>query len=114
MQRHRMVTIGAATHDGFSRSVRHRFFFTRSNFSIRKIILFMHMWCFDHPQKYMFELEMGEENYTTIVDWCSFMREICTAYLKRHPIESGGINEEDGTPIVVEIDEFKYFHRKYH
>ncbi|GFR96552.1 hypothetical protein ElyMa_004454400 [Elysia marginata] len=73
------------------------------------------MWCFDHPQKYMFELEMGEENYTTlVVDWCSFMREICTAYLERHPIELGGINEEDGTPIVVEIDESKYFHRKYH
>ena len=41
------------------------------------------------------------------------MREVCEQYLEENSQQLGGL-DENGEPIVVEIDESKYFHRKYH
>ena len=41
------------------------------------------------------------------------MREECETWLNNNLIELSGM-EENGDPILVEIDESKYFHRKYH
>ena len=41
------------------------------------------------------------------------MRDVCEEYLERNPNELGGM-DNNGEPIEVEIDESKYFHRKYH
>ena len=41
------------------------------------------------------------------------MREICEQLLEENPQQLECLNE-NGEPIVVEIDESKYFHRKYH
>ena len=49
----------------------------------------------------------------TIVDWCSFRREVCDRHLQANPTELAAI-DDTGAPIVVQIDESKYFHRKYH
>lgn len=35
-------------------------------------------------------------------------------YVERHSEEIGGLDIATGMPITVEIDESKYFHRKYH
>nr|XP_047137995.1 uncharacterized protein LOC124814389 [Hydra vulgaris] len=43
----------------------------------------------------------------------NFCRDVCEVDLETNPSVIGGINA-DGTPIVVEIDESKFFHRKYH
>ncbi|KAH0813378.1 hypothetical protein GEV33_009413 [Tenebrio molitor] len=48
----------------------------------------------------------------TIVDWCNFCREVCERDLKENPIEVGGFDQL-GVPKIVEIDESKFFHRKY-
>ncbi|KAL8602278.1 hypothetical protein ACOMHN_022791 [Nucella lapillus] len=50
----------------------------------------------------------------TVVDWCNFIREVCDEDLRRHPQQISGFDLQTGQPIVVEIDETKYFHRKYH
>ena len=47
------------------------------------------------------------------VDWCDFLREECESWLTNHSQEIGGMDDQ-GHPIVVEIDRSKYFHRKYH
>ena len=49
----------------------------------------------------------------TIIDWYNLLRELCERYLEEHPTEVGDFDENDN-PITVEIDESKFFHRKYH
>nr|KAG5690783.1 hypothetical protein BaRGS_015310 [Batillaria attramentaria] len=39
---------------------------------------------------------------------------VCEEDLRLHPQQVGGLDEVTGQPIIVEIDETKYFHRKYH
>jgi transposase-like protein len=41
------------------------------------------------------------------------MREECQKWLDNNTTEIGGMNQ-NGDSIIVEIDETKYFHRKYH
>ena len=55
------------------------------------------------------------DNNVTIVDWCNFCRDICAQWLAHNDnvTEIGGLRD-DGTPIVVEIDESYFFHLKYH
>jgi len=48
-----------------------------------------------------------------IVDWCNFMRKEYQVWLTNNNEQIGGM-DADGEPTVVEIDESKYFHRKYH
>ena len=69
------------------------------------------MWSKDYPQKdIQWEVSV---NKNTVVDWCSFLRKVCEQHLEAHPQEIGGM-DDNGNPIVVEIDESKFFHRKYH
>ena len=49
----------------------------------------------------------------TLADWANLCRDVCEVDLETNPSVIGGINA-DGTPIVVEIDESNFFHRKYH
>ena len=53
------------------------------------------------------------KNKHSLVNWCNFIREVCEQYLETHQQQHGG-SHDDGSPIVVEIDESKYFHRKHH
>ena len=49
----------------------------------------------------------------TVSHWCTFIRDLCETTIENNPQELGGFNE-NGDPIEVEIDESKFFHRKYH
>ena len=59
----------------------------------------------------MHEADVG--TWHIIVDWCNFMRVECQVWLTNNNEQIGGM-DADGEPVVVEIDESKYFHRKYH
>lgn len=97
--------------DNFTQSVRHKSFFSNSHLSLKHLILLLYFWAYDTPQTIiMHELSIGD--WHTVVDWINFIREVCEQFLEDNPIELGGI-DEDGYPIIVEIDETKYFHRKY-
>jgi len=56
----------------------------------------------------LIQLQSGIESRTTVIDWYNFMHKECEIWLCNNPDEVGG------QPIVAEIDESKYFHRKYH
>ena len=60
------------------------------------------------------ELELGSEH--TCSDWYNFVRDICETHLINIREQIGGIEIVNGVivPKVVEIDESKFFHWKYH
>jgi len=62
------------------------------------------------PQKDMMH-EAGIDEKTA-VDWCNFLREECETWLMNNQEEIGGM-DDNGDAIKVEIDESKFFHRKY-
>ena len=49
----------------------------------------------------------------TSVDWSNLIRDVCATDVRRNPIQLGGF-DNNGDPIIVEIDESYFFHRKYH
>ena len=94
------------------KSIREGSFFKESRMSLHSIIVIMYCWARDIPQKNACE-EAGGASPRTIVDWYNFCRDICAQWLENNPMEIGGLTE-NGDSIVVEIDESKFFHRKYH
>jgi hypothetical protein len=74
----------------------------------------MYRWSRDYTHKdFAHEGRIDETASHTTVDRCSFFREGCEGYLINYPVVMGGL-DEDGNSKVVEIDESKFFHRKYH
>jgi len=55
-----------------------------------------------------------EINESTVVDWSNFCREACQAWVERQQNRQVGGLDKNDEPIVVEVDETKYYHRKYH
>jgi len=72
----------------------------------------LYCWCSDMPLNVCIH-EAAIDSRQTGVDWANFCREECATYTSRNLIQIGGF-DANGSPIVVEIDETKYFHRKYH
>jgi hypothetical protein len=97
---------------GMRKSVRDGSFFSRSQFSLKKILVMTYCWACDMPQTQMAR-EADEINRGIVIDWCDYMRNECQTWLDANAAEIGGI-DANGDSIVVEIDETKYFHRKYH
>jgi transposase-like protein len=96
-------------------SIRDGSFFSGSHLSIETIIVIVYCWANDFPQKNIIaKAELSPTTSNTVVDWCSFCRDVCKQDLISHPTEIGGLHEDTLEPKIVEIDESKFFHRKYH
>ncbi|KAK7490632.1 hypothetical protein BaRGS_00018049, partial [Batillaria attramentaria] len=73
--------------------------FEKSKITLPNSTLLLYFWNMDFPQVQVArELQVSNR---TVVDWMNFIRE-----------QVGGLDEQTGLPIIVEIDESKYFHRK--
>ena len=72
----------------------------------------MYYWAKDAPMIHAAE-EAEVRIGHTAVDWCNFMREVCAIWVDLNPPRLGGLDLVTMEPIVVEVDEIKYFHRKY-
>jgi IS1 family transposase len=93
------------------KSVRDGSFFTGSHLTLQQIVIVVYCWSRDMPQKdIMREADIDKK---TTIDWCNFLREECETCLINNPEEIGGI-DANGDAMEVEIDESKFFHRKYH
>ena len=87
-------------------------FFSKSRLPLKQLLLYIHSWSRNVPQADI-QYETGIQGSATLADWGNFCRDVCEPDIEENPQIIGGINV-DGTPIVVEIDESKFFHRKYH
>ncbi|XP_047146191.1 male abnormal protein mab-31-like [Hydra vulgaris] len=94
-------------------SVREGSFFSKSRLPLQKLIYYIYGWSRNMPQKEIqHEAGLNDASHT-FADWANFCRDVCEVELETNLSVIGGINA-DGTPIVIEIDESKFFHRKYH
>lgn len=97
-----------------TRTIRKDSFFAKSKLTLKQILTIIYGWARDAPQKEIaHEANITQKSHNTMVDWCNFCREVCEHYLEANPMVIGGLND-DGTSKIVEIDETKFFHRKYH
>lgn len=97
---------------GVRKSVREGSFFSRSHLEIKQILILAYCWACDMPQLQMAR-EADVQCLKKVVDWCAFMREETENWIAANPDEIGGF-DDNGQSIIVEIDETKFFHRKYH
>ena len=94
------------------KSIRDGSFFARSHLPTKQIMQLVYSWSRDWPQN-MTSYEVGIGRKHTVIDWFNFCREECGNYVDRNFSGLGGF-DVNGEPTVVEVDESKYFHRKYH
>ena len=91
---------------GMERSVRNGTWFEDSNLTLLQIIHITWLFVRQRPQIHAM-LDAGHLSRTTIVDWYSFCREVCSVFVERHSQKIGGPG------MIVEIDESKFGKRKY-
>lgn len=95
----------------FRRGVRVGSFFAQSHLALNQIVILVYCWTQDMPQTII--SRETETHLSTVVDWSNYCRKECQTWVERQPCQIGGM-DENGVPIVVEVDETKYSHRKYH
>lgn len=91
-------------------SVRDGSCFERSRLTIQQILLIIYSWATELPQHVA--AAEAETSTATVIEWFNFCKNECANWLHRNPIQVGGF-DEDGQPLVVEIDESKFPRRQY-
>ena len=71
----------------------------------------MYGFALDSPQQDI--AHEAETSTNTVCDWMNFCHDLCKQYIEENPTEIGGFND-NAQPLVIEINESKIFHRKYH
>ena len=87
-------------------SIRHGTFLYKSNLTSEKIVRFNYLWAHELLSVKTAKREFNMSN-STIVDWKSFLRDICTEHFIDNPAQLGGPG------MTVEIDESVFTQRKY-
>ncbi|XP_029656444.1 uncharacterized protein LOC115230381 [Octopus sinensis] len=96
----------------FSKSIRDGSFFSHSHLELKQILDYIYFWALN-SETIICSKESRSDFKKTSIDWGNFLRDVCVKWVEDHPCSLSGINSETMLPIVVEVDETKYFHRKY-
>ena len=78
---------------GMERSVRNGTWFEDSNLTLLQIIHITCLFVRQRPQTHAM-LDAGHLSRTTIVDWYSFCREVCSVFVERHSQKIGGAGND--------------------
>ena len=99
---------------GYKRSVRSGSLFSSSHLSLLQLLLFIYFYIHDSSLKHIM-LYIGVANRKTMCAWAAVVRNVCTQwlYIADVNLPIGGIADNTYTPIIVEVDETKFYHRKY-
>lgn len=81
-------------------------FFENSHLTLQQIVAVIYLWAYDCTNEQI--REFTDISDPTVVDYASFMRDICSWKLLQQPIILGGPNQ------IVQIDESVVAKRKYH
>ena len=95
----------------FTQSVRVNSFFEGAKVSLDTAIVLLYCWAADFLQLQIQRETLLSGNSVSL--WCTFLRDVCENVIENNSQELGGF-DENNEPIEVEIDESKFFHRKYH
>jgi transposase-like protein len=91
-------------------TVRRGSIFENVHLPLSTAVLLMYFWSVNLLQKHATrELNV---NKRTVIDMYNKCRRVCTWFAQREETELGGM-DENGNPVIVEVDESKFFHRKY-
>ena len=95
---------------GEKRNIRLHSFF-KSNLPLRKLVWLLFSWATEIAmQDVTWHLNISKH---TVIDWYNFVRDVCAIDVRNNPQPLGGF-DNNGSPIVVEIDESYFYLRKYH
>ena len=83
-------------------------FFAKSKLNLKQLMHVIYAFTEDLPNSWV-ERNVGL-SHTTVVDWYSFLREVCMQAKEDGLLET----KIGGTGVVVEIDESKFVKRKHH
>ena len=84
-----------------------------AGYPLKQLICYIYGWSRNMPQGDIQHEARMKNASATLAEWGKYCRDVCEKELEDNPTVIGGMNE-DGTSVVVEIDETKFFHRKYH
>ena len=101
-----------AGHCNYKCSIRNGSFFARSHFPLPTLVDIIYWWSIDVPL-HTLARECQLASPKTAVDWFNFLRDICLDYALDQQDEIGGL-DNTGNPKIIEVDESKFMHRKYH
>lgn len=84
-------------------TIRHGSFFEKSKLDLQKWLHILYMWSIDSSQKQI--VETVGVSQKSIIDCCSFLRDVCSWKLLRNPVILGGPG------CTVQIDESLFKHK---
>jgi len=93
-------------------SVRRGSFFALCVLRTDKIMMMMYYWLFEVKAKHVMLFE-SVDNWSTMVNYNNFFRMECRNWFQQGVVDLGGL-DVNGVPVIVEVDESYFFHRKYH
>ena len=93
------------------KSIRVNSFFRYSKLPLQKLLELIYWWTTD--AKLSIVVRETGISHTTVIDWFSFIKEVCFVWVDDMSEPIGGFDTISNSPRIVEVDESCFMRRKY-